>query len=106
MVALNERAFQVELLPAAMGDAILISAPVDAREWRLLIDTGPKSRRVRAAVEARLGQLRSYADDCNVDLFVVTHYDDDHIGNAARLLTGPEQPDQAANRPVLRPRQA
>jgi len=32
---------KIELLPAALGDCLLVSSPVVRRVWRMLIDTGP-----------------------------------------------------------------
>ena len=34
-------AIVLEVLPAGYGDCLLLSCPVGARTWRMLIDTGP-----------------------------------------------------------------
>ncbi|MEP6649494.1 MAG: MBL fold metallo-hydrolase [Lapillicoccus sp.] len=77
-------AIRIELLPARMGDCILVECLRDGRDpWRLLADGGPpdtwpllKERLHRLATE---GQV--------VDVAVVTHIDSDHIGGMVPLLS-------------------
>lgn len=75
----------VEALPAGYGDCLLISCPVGARTWRLLIDTGPDE--CLPALVDRLKQIPLNAQGRRrIDLAVISHIDHDHIGGAARLF--------------------
>jgi hypothetical protein len=68
----------VDLLPAMYGDALLVTWGT-ATPHRLLIDTG-----LASAFPAVKAKLESFSG--NIDLFVVTHVDLDHIGGAVKLL--------------------
>lgn len=72
----------IELLPADYGDAIWVEYGSSARPHRILIDGGPIS--AYAAVHKRLAEVTSKRKD--VDLFVITHIDTDHIDGAVLLL--------------------
>lgn len=74
---------RLELLPAAYGDASLISYGPGAQALHhLLIDAGPAS--TVPSLIARLDRLG--AEGGHIDLFVVTHIDNDHLGGALTLL--------------------
>lgn len=77
---------RIELLPAGYGDAILVAYGGGATpEHHILIDAGQAS--TSKAVLARLEALRAAGGV--IDLFVVTHIDNDHIGGALKLLGDP-----------------
>jgi len=77
---------RIELLPAGYGDAILIAYGDDATaQHHILIDAG--QAKTAPSVLDRLATLR--ATGGVIDLFVVTHIDNDHIGGALKLLSDP-----------------
>ena len=78
--------FNVEMLPAKHGDALLVEYGA-TRTRRLLIDGGPLG--AWDQVEKRLSAIP--AGDQSVELLVVTHVDTDHIEGIIRLLAMPEQ---------------
>jgi len=77
-------AIRVELLPARLGDCLVVECPrVGDRPWRMLVDGGPpdtwpllRSRLQQAAREQRA-----------IDVAVITHVDSDHIGGMIPFLT-------------------
>jgi hypothetical protein len=77
--------FNIEMLPAKHGDALLVEYG-NERKRRILIDGGPLdaypelSRRLEALPQG----------DQAVELLVVTHVDTDHIEGIIRLLAMPE----------------
>ena len=71
------------MLPAEHGDAIWIEYGPPAKPYRILIDgSGPIN--AYAALHQHLKKATSRRKD--VDLFVITHIDTDHIDGAAVLL--------------------
>lgn len=81
-----EAAITIEALPAAYGDALLVSCPVPGGTWRLLMDFGPDE--TWPLVRARLAAIPGNpSGKRQIDLAIVSHIDHDHIG-AARLLFG------------------
>jgi hypothetical protein len=70
--------FTVEMLPARNGDALWISYGDDKH---LLVDCGHLAKDAAAA---------RITDAGRVELFIVTHMDADHIGDAIPLLADPE----------------
>jgi hypothetical protein len=74
--------FRIELLPAAIGDAIWIEYGDPARPRRIVIDGGPAPSYEKGLL-ARV--LRLKKNDV-IDLLVVTHIDADHIDGAVILL--------------------
>jgi hypothetical protein len=72
----------IELLPADYGDAIWVEYGPPPKPHRILIDGGPIS--AYAAVHRRLAEATRQRRD--VDLFVITHIDTDHIDGAVLLL--------------------
>jgi len=75
------RMLQIEMLPAAHGDAIWIEYGSVERPHRLLIDDGPIN--AYGAVHRRLHEAANH--DKHVDLFVITHIDTDDIDGAVLL---------------------
>jgi beta-lactamase superfamily II metal-dependent hydrolase len=73
---------RIEMLPAHHGDALLIEYGTAKKPFRVLIDGG--TRRSLDAVKRRLGEIGT---PVALELMVVTHVDDDHIGGALALLT-------------------
>lgn len=83
---MGQPAITREVLPAGFGDCLLVSCPVGRSTWRMLVDTGPDE--TYPALRRRLLQIPPGADGKrHIDLFVVSHIDQDHIGGA-RLLLG------------------
>src|SRR5262245_4800961 len=76
--------FDIEMLPAGHGDALFVEYGTEAERHRIRIDAG--TFHSWAGVRARLAQLC----DTALDLFVVTHIDEDHIGGAVALLDDPD----------------
>lgn len=72
---------KIELLPAAHGDALLIEYGDEKSPHRVLIDGGTPGSYAR--VDARLAQIGAQVD---LDLLVVTHVDEDHIGGTLAQL--------------------
>ena len=74
--------FRIEMLPAAHGDALWIEYGGANKPHRILIDAGPINtyktvfRRLKTATKNR----------SDIDLFVITHIDTDHIDGAVVLL--------------------
>jgi len=79
-------AIRIELLPARLGDCLLVECRRGRRDpWRLLVDGGPPD--TWPLLQRRLAAL---ADDGQVvDVAVVTHIDSDHIGGMVPLLADP-----------------
>ncbi|HVF13697.1 MAG TPA: MBL fold metallo-hydrolase [Acidimicrobiales bacterium] len=73
----------VEMLPAGFGDAILVTYGTEKEPHRLLIDGGQAG-----SFPAVAQRLRSF--DGPIDLLVVTHVDNDHVGGAVKLLSDAE----------------
>lgn len=71
----------IEMLPASQGDCILVTMP-DA-DIRILIDGGIGDT-YKDSLKERLLQLNS--ENKAIDLLVVTHIDNDHIGGIVELL--------------------
>ena len=72
----------VDMLPAKYGDALLVTWGTKKAPHRMLIDGG-----LAGAFPAVKAKLESF--DGDIDLFVVTHVDLDHIGGAVKLLGDP-----------------
>ena len=71
---------KIHVIDAAHGDCILL----DFDHSKILIDCGPKSFRVRRDVLANIAKLLGVHG--TIDIAVVTHNDDDHIGGYEFLL--------------------
>lgn len=72
---------EIELLPANEGDCLLIT--IINEDIHILIDGGTANT-YRTYLRERLIQLRN--DGKAIDLLVVTHIDNDHIGGIIELL--------------------
>jgi hypothetical protein len=76
-------AIRIEMLPARMGDCILVECLRRRGDpWRLLVDGGPPD--TWPLLRERLTGLAD--NDQHVDVAVVTHIDSDHIGGMVPLL--------------------
>ncbi|MCP3414238.1 MBL fold metallo-hydrolase [Bradyrhizobium brasilense] len=76
---------RVEMIAARQGDCLWISYGPREAEHHLIVDGGPEKAKVlRAAVERRMEADPSRR--LHIDLLVVTHIDDDHIGGVLDLL--------------------
>lgn len=82
-MATTAPAFTIEALPAAYGDAIVVTCALEVGEWRLLVDTGTDE--CWPGLQRRLAQIPLVDGARLIDLAVVSHIDHDHIG-AARTL--------------------
>ena len=83
MVATVPTAIHVEVLPARLGDCLLVECPrPDGTTWRMLVDGGPPD--TWPLLEARLRRLDP--GDRHIDVAVITHIDNDHIGGMLPFL--------------------
>ena len=71
----NEEKIEVEVLPANEGECILVT--IEKEDIHILIDGGT-SETYRRFLKSRLVQLKKAGK--NIDLLIVTHIDNDHIG--------------------------
>ena len=78
---------EIELLKACYGDCIFITVSNDNKEYIIMIDSGTSltyiqrgryGRTENGPLKTKLNQLKS--DGKTIDLLVITHVDDDHIG--------------------------
>ena len=84
MVGTGAAAVTIEMLPARLGDSLLVECHRGGKQpWRMLIDGGPPDTWPRLA--HRLGAIRE--PDRRLDLVVVTHIDSDHIGGLLPLFS-------------------
>jgi beta-lactamase superfamily II metal-dependent hydrolase len=78
-------AITVEVLNASYGDCLLVSCPVPGGAWRLLVDMGPDQ--TWPMLRDRLAELPLSKDGRRrLDLAIVSHIDDDHIGAAQNVF--------------------
>ena len=77
----KESEIWIEMLPANEGDCILITIPQE--DVRVLIDGGT-SDTYTSCLRERLLQIKE--EGKSIDLLVVTHVDNDHIGGIIELL--------------------
>lgn len=70
---------KIEILDAGHGDCILVTCG----EVLILIDSGPKSFKIRKSV---IDRLKNLLNGRAIDIAVVTHNDDDHIGGYKSIL--------------------
>ena len=77
-------AIHVEVLPARLGDCLLVECPrPSGPTWRMLVDGGPPD--TWPLLEARLRRLDPA--DRHIDVAVITHIDNDHIGGMLAFLS-------------------
>jgi beta-lactamase superfamily II metal-dependent hydrolase len=77
---------KVAMLPARQGDCLWISYGAEDAPHHLVIDGGPeRSQILRSHIEKKLRTGRPL----HIDLLVVTHIDNDHIGGVLDLLEEP-----------------
>ena len=82
----SDTAIQLESIPAAYGDCLLVTVPTPSGDYRMLVDVGPDIATLNR-LRTRLCEIPLGPDGRrHIDLFVVSHIDHDHIGNAVRLL--------------------
>ena len=78
--------FRIEMLPARQGDALWIEYGSDAGLRRVLIDAGTPG--AWEAVRARIARLPPA--ERRLELLVVSHIDNDHIGGVLPMLEDAE----------------
>lgn len=78
--ACEAKMIQINIIDAGHGDCILL----DINHFKILIDCGPKTFIIRNNVLARLTSL--VGEHGAIDIAIVTHSDDDHIGGFEYLL--------------------
>ncbi len=76
-------AIRIEVLPARLGDCILVECPrADGTVWRMLVDGGPPD--TWPLLGRRL--KRDGPGHRHLDVVVITHIDSDHIGGMVPFL--------------------
>ena len=77
--------FRLAMLPARQGDCLWFSYGSEQSPHHLVIDGGPERSRV---LLSRVQQMLAASPDrkLHIDLLVVTHVDNDHIGGVLELL--------------------
>jgi beta-lactamase superfamily II metal-dependent hydrolase len=76
---------KIQFLPAGCGDAIIIQFDDSSGEKRLIVVDFGKKRYADQPI--LIEALRTEIKGCkNIDLFVITHMDDDHIGGVVSLF--------------------
>lgn len=76
---------KITSFPAECGDAFLCEFESQGKEFRILIDAGTPS------TGTRLIELLKVDGKCSkIDILVITHMDNDHIGGVLNLLDDPE----------------
>src|SRR5947208_1503430 len=73
--------FNIELLPAHHSDCVLIEYGTAADPHRVLVDGGTES-----SANAVLARLAKIGKPAKLELAVVTHVDEDHIGGRLELM--------------------
>lgn len=74
----------IKFIKALCGDAIIISfADVSGTDRFLVIDSGPNSKKSYVRLKREFQYIA--ATKRKIDLMVITHYDDDHIGGIRRM---------------------
>jgi beta-lactamase superfamily II metal-dependent hydrolase len=73
---------RIELLPAHQGDSVLIEYGTADATHRILIDGGPES-----SAESLAARLAKIGTPAPLELMVVTHVDEDHIGGMLKFLS-------------------
>ncbi|HVU36075.1 MAG TPA: MBL fold metallo-hydrolase, partial [Opitutaceae bacterium] len=76
--------FTIEMLPAAHGDCLWIAYGSVRNRRRILIDVG-----VAGTDRALRQRIADAGESCEIELFVVSHCDADHIEGAIGLLKRP-----------------
>jgi len=86
-VTMTDESFRLHVLPAGNGDALVLEYGSGHDRQRILVDGGipPAAARVKAFL----------GDDAELELLVVTHIDNDHIGGLLRLFEMPAPPRPA-----------
>lgn len=86
----------IKFLKAAHGDSIAITIGEASNSYRILVDGGPKECFVKqSGPKTKFGPLKELLDLCNskntkIDLTVLTHVDDDHIGGLLAAVQYPQ----------------
>ena len=70
---------QIDILDAGHGDCLLVTC----EETLILIDSGPKSLKIRRSLIEKLSGLLKGR---SIDVAIVTHNDDDHIGGFKYMI--------------------
>ena len=87
---------KIRLLHADNGDAIhLRTEDEEGKSYNILIDGGLGTTYINASAENKAGDLKNLINDLSsrgeyIDLLVLTHIDDDHIGGIIKWLNDDE----------------
>lgn len=101
MVAVS---IKIEFIKALHGDSILITSESTNGNVRILVDGGPQySFQPREPGDQRDGHLKKVLDDLRkknhkIDLVILTHVDDDHIGGLLKAFEHPDYLSQMTGR--------
>lgn len=76
---------RVIFFPANCGDSFLVECPVDGGVFRILIDGG-----ISATADVISQYLTKDGPSLSIDLVVVSHIDNDHIGGIIKLMMDEE----------------
>ena len=82
--------YRITMLDCAGGDCFFLEFYFDSMEYTILMDTGP-GRCWTTRLKPFLDQLIAKRKTINV--LVITHIDDDHIGGAIKLFQSKEYSD-------------
>ncbi|MDR4943061.1 AVAST type 1 anti-phage system MBL fold metallo-hydrolase Avs1a [Bacillus wiedmannii] len=78
-----ENSIQIRMFQAMHGDSFLIRCREGMNSINILVDAGPEEVYVRE-LKPVLEEMKNNGE--SIDLFIVTHIDDDHIGGAIALI--------------------
>lgn len=85
---MNDSVFRLHVLPAGVGDALVVEYGGGTTTQRLLVDGG--------SGDSAEGVHRFLGDDADLELLVVTHIDNDHIAGVLKLLEATGAPPKPA----------
>lgn len=100
-------AVSIRFLQAHHGDCILITVQLGDLTQRILVDGGPaRTFKPRSNAETRDGDLKRVltslrGEGHGIDLVILTHIDDDHIGGLIKAFEAPDMLQMMAKRVIF-----